>query len=127
MNALDVKNIRKKFGWSQEKLAEKIGVSLKTITNYESGGVIPLSKGVLLRDLLNSEIMEIMPEFVPRPILDSYDRKIKEVKEKINSRNEIIQLLDGNMDEIQHHQEMIDLYYEQIEIITTAQRNFNTE
>lgn len=32
-----IKNFRKRFGWSQEKLAEQTGVSSRTIQNWESG------------------------------------------------------------------------------------------
>jgi DNA-binding XRE family transcriptional regulator len=127
MKAIDVKEIRKKFGWRQDELAEKIGVSRKTVTNYETGGVIPESKKVLLLSLLSNTVLETASEFIPRAPMDSFDRKIREVKEKINSRNEIIQLLNGKVDEIKHHQEMIDLYYTQIEIITAAQKDFNLE
>jgi DNA-binding XRE family transcriptional regulator len=127
MKAIDIKEIRKKFGWRQDELAEKIGVSRKTITNYETGGVIPESKKVLLLSLLSNTVLETASEFIPRAPMDSFDRKIREVKEKINSRNEIIQLLNGKVDEIKHHQEMIDLYYTQIEIITAAQKDFNLE
>jgi DNA-binding XRE family transcriptional regulator len=127
MKAINVKEIRKKFGWRQDELAVKIGVSRKTITNYETGGVIPESKKVLLLSLLSNTVLETASEFIPRAQMDSFDRKIREVKEKINSRNEIIQLLNGKVDEIKHHQEMIDLYYTQIEIITAAQKNFNLE
>jgi DNA-binding XRE family transcriptional regulator len=127
MKAINVKEIRKKFGWRQDELAEKIGVSRKTITNYETGGVIPESKKVLLLSLLSNTVLETASEFIPRAQMDSFDRKIREVKEKINSRNEIIQLLNGKVDEIKHHQEMIDLYYTQIEIITAAQKDFNLE
>jgi DNA-binding XRE family transcriptional regulator len=127
MNAIDVKEIRKKFGWRQDELAVKIGVSRKTITNYETGGVIPESKKVLLLSLLSNNVLETASEFIPRAPLDSFARKIREVIEKINSRNEIIQLLDGKVEEIKHHKEMIDLYYTQIEIITAAQKDFNLE
>jgi DNA-binding XRE family transcriptional regulator/SOS-response transcriptional repressor LexA len=51
MNAGDVKKLRRNLGFTQKELAQKIGVSLKTITNYESGGVIPVVKQRLLESL----------------------------------------------------------------------------
>jgi transcriptional regulator with XRE-family HTH domain len=122
MKSLDIKEIRKNYGWTQDQLAKKMGVSLKTITNYESGGVIPESKSALLRELLNVNITETPPEIVPRAVLDGYDKKIKEINEKINSRNQIIELLAGNESEIKHHKEMIELLYTQIDIITAAKK-----
>lgn len=50
----EIKKLREKKGWTQLDLAKKIGVSLKTITNYETGGVIPSSKKEILRQALNS-------------------------------------------------------------------------
>ena len=44
MNALEIKEKRKKLGLTQDELAKKLGVSLKTISNYEKGEVIPESK-----------------------------------------------------------------------------------
>ncbi len=41
---LDIKKNRELKGWSQSFLAEKVGVSLRTIQNYEAGGKIPKSK-----------------------------------------------------------------------------------
>jgi transcriptional regulator with XRE-family HTH domain len=123
MKALDIKEIRKNYGWTQDQLAKKMGVSLKTITNYESGGVIPESKSALLRELLNVNNTETPAEIVPRAVLDGYDKKIKEIHEKINSRNQIIELLAGKTKEIKHHNEMIELLYTQIDIITAAKKD----
>ena len=36
-----LKNIRVSKGWSQEELAEKSGISRRTIQNYESGNILP--------------------------------------------------------------------------------------
>jgi DNA-binding XRE family transcriptional regulator len=127
MNGLEIKELRQKLLWTQKNLAKKLGVSLKTITNYESGGVIPESKGALLRELLNVNHTETLAEIVPRVVLDGYDKKIKEINEKINSRNQIIELLAGNKSEIAHHNEMIELLYTQIDIIIGAKKESESE
>lgn len=54
MNDLDIKEIRQKLSVSQKKLAEMIGVSEKTVQNWEYGKTIPISKHVILRSLLLS-------------------------------------------------------------------------
>ena len=41
MKALDIVNMRKKFNITQEELAKLIGVSRRTIANWESGSFIP--------------------------------------------------------------------------------------
>lgn len=50
---LNVKEIRKNLGVSQEKLAEMLGVVRKTIQNWETGTKIPQAKRVKLLNLLN--------------------------------------------------------------------------
>ena len=44
MNDLNVREIREKAGLTQEELAERMGVSLRTIQNWEAGSVIPGTK-----------------------------------------------------------------------------------
>lgn len=52
MNEIDVKELRKKLGVSQEKLAELLGVHHRTVQNYETGGVVPKAKYALLCKLM---------------------------------------------------------------------------
>lgn len=49
---LEIKKIRSELGLSQDELAGKIGVTIRTIQNWEAGKVIPKSKHELLRSLL---------------------------------------------------------------------------
>lgn len=42
MNDLDVKNIRLKLNISQTELAEILGIHMRTVQNWESGGKIPV-------------------------------------------------------------------------------------
>lgn len=58
MDAQEIKKQREKLGLTQRDLAEKIGVSLKTITNYETGGTIPASKQDILRKVLSGTTTE---------------------------------------------------------------------
>lgn len=51
MSDLNIKEIRENLGLSQTDFARKIGVSLRTVQNYESGGVVPASKYEILRDV----------------------------------------------------------------------------
>jgi predicted transcriptional regulator len=53
MCEVDVKNLRLSLGLTQKELADKIGVSVNTIQNYESGRVIPKSKKKLLSEMSN--------------------------------------------------------------------------
>ena len=51
MNDLDVKNIRLKLNISQTELADMLGIHMRTIQNWESGGKIPKSKYAILRTI----------------------------------------------------------------------------
>lgn len=59
LGAEDIRRLRVMKGWTQKELADKIGVSLRTISNYEGGGVIPNSKlkqiGSVLKDESNED------------------------------------------------------------------------
>ena len=45
---MNIRKERRKRGWSQEELANMLGVSRGTIVNYENNGVIPESKRPIL-------------------------------------------------------------------------------
>lgn len=47
----DIKELRLALKMSQKEMADKLGVSVRTIANYESGGVIPESKYKILASL----------------------------------------------------------------------------
>lgn len=44
MATFDVKELRQKLGLSQQQFALLVGASVKTISNWENGGIIPASK-----------------------------------------------------------------------------------
>lgn len=59
MNALDIKENRKKLKLTQEELAKLLGVSKRTVINYEKGEVIPETKSELLRKIFSESENEI--------------------------------------------------------------------
>jgi transcriptional regulator with XRE-family HTH domain len=111
MNALEIKKRRKELGLNQEDLAKKLGVSLKTISNYENGEVIPETKQALLLEILSNNTLE-EPISVYKKTGISFEEKIKQVEEKIKNTEEVIK----------HNQEIIKLLRFQIEIIKDAQQ-----
>lgn len=48
MNGIELKENRIKLGLTQEKLGELLGVSKRTVINYEQGEVIPTTKSEIL-------------------------------------------------------------------------------
>ena len=55
MNEIDVKIIREQLGCTQGTLAEKLGVSIRTVQNWENGKVIPETKRNFIFSLMQSE------------------------------------------------------------------------
>ncbi len=51
MNGKEIKKYREDKGWTQQYLANKIGVGVRTIQNYENDGVVPESRGEILRSV----------------------------------------------------------------------------
>ncbi len=58
-----IRQKRKKLGLTQDQLAKKLGVSKRTIINYEKGEKIPDSKSELLHSIFSSDekVVEAIP------------------------------------------------------------------
>jgi transcriptional regulator with XRE-family HTH domain len=54
VSSKDVKDLRKILNLKQRELAEKLGVSVGTIQNYEAGGVIPINKQLMIEGMLSN-------------------------------------------------------------------------
>lgn len=52
MNNIELRKLREEIGLSQSELADRIGVSLRTIQNYEKSGNIPEDKNAILHRIL---------------------------------------------------------------------------
>lgn len=49
MNIIQLKEIRNNLGITQSEMAERLGITMKTIQNYEKGFTIPLSVQKLIQ------------------------------------------------------------------------------
>lgn len=58
MNALDIVNYRKKMKLTQEEFGKMLGVSGKTVSNWETTGNIPTPMRAKLENLLNEEVQK---------------------------------------------------------------------
>lgn len=54
----EIINYRKRHGLTQKELADKVGVSIRTIQNYELGANIPSRKLEVFREILEQEKIE---------------------------------------------------------------------
>lgn len=50
MNAASVKKLRRRLHWTQKKLAEQVGVTVRTVQNWEAKGA-PCMAATVLRTL----------------------------------------------------------------------------
>lgn len=51
MNGLETKEVREKLGLSQERFAKLLGITTRTVQNWESGGTIPQTKQAILHEI----------------------------------------------------------------------------
>lgn len=113
MNDLYIKELRSKLNISQEKLAEMIGVSPRTVQNWEAGNKIPASKNAILRGLMPKEqtyfggedVFEDVAE--PRPPEEELPRKLIPFYDDVSTIGGINQL-GANMDAVTEPTEYID-------------------
>lgn len=62
MSEFDIKGLRKEIGLTQKELAEKMGITVRSVQMWEAGGTIPESKKKLLESMLR-EKGEIISSF----------------------------------------------------------------
>lgn len=55
MSEFDIKGLRKEIGLTQKELAEKMGITARSVQMWEAGGTIPESKKKLLESLLHDK------------------------------------------------------------------------
>ncbi|MCZ7625667.1 MAG: helix-turn-helix domain-containing protein [Candidatus Methylomirabilis sp.] len=59
MSKEEIKQIRKQLGWSQERLAQELGLSFSTISRWERGESKPSPAA---ERLLNQSVQPILPK-----------------------------------------------------------------
>ena len=90
MKALDIVNLRKKFNITQSELAKLLGVSRRTIVNWESGGVIPIMWQTKLSEVAQKERIELGNVIRHNPDVDERNSTTQEGVFVPNSVMEIL-------------------------------------
>lgn len=91
MNGLELKEKRVALGFTQDELAKELGVSLKTIGNWENGGVIPKTKKELLRKYFEEISNNTQRETKELLVNDAFEMEYVEN----NNSNSFIKLENG--------------------------------
>lgn len=125
MNALEIQKRRKELGLNQTQLAKKLGVSVKTISNYENGEVIPLSKKALLLQILSDNAQNESSDLnkIDNVNYTGFDEKTNQIKERISQHEEICFLLKDDPVGLKHQKEVIRLLKFQVELIQKAKKD----
>lgn len=80
MTKEEVKNIRKELGFTQQMMAERVGVDIKTIRNYEKIGNIPKTKEAIFLNLKKASSYKepgiVSVEFDSKSVADSNLRSL---------------------------------------------------
>ena len=124
MNALEVREGRKKLGLTQAQLAKKLGVSVKTISNYENGEVIPESKTDLLHSILSNNTLNETGAEYHNPHV--FREKLIELQEKIKAREDYLLDLENikptNLSKIEHQKEIINILKMRLDLMMNSNK-----
>jgi transcriptional regulator with XRE-family HTH domain len=138
MNDLDVREIRLKLGVSQEKLAEMLDVSLRTVQNWEANETsVSFKNCTKLRNLIASSSQETTQETPQKSeeknseskeiILKSKEKEIELLEKRIADKEKQIELLEQ---QVADKNEIISLLkqktYTEVGIITGLHNNNKT-
>lgn len=127
MNAIDIKEKRKKLGLTQKKLAELVGVSTQTINGYENGKEIPSTKYQILDKILN-QISDLSTLNEPTEVyqtIQGFDKKIIDVIDEINKKQSELINYEENSKSYLMTLEVIELLKEKLDLIKKAKENHN--
>lgn len=129
MNALEIREGRKKLGFTQAELAKKLGVSVKTISNYENGEVIPESKTDLLHSILsNNTLNEATAEYHNPNV---FREKLTELQEKIKVREDYLFDLESikpiNSSKIEHQKEIINVLKMRLDLMMNSNKELQQD
>lgn len=54
MNGDEIRQARERSGWTQQELAERIGVGMRTVGNWERGETVPKNRMAMLEHVLGA-------------------------------------------------------------------------
>jgi transcriptional regulator with XRE-family HTH domain len=119
MNGLELKEKRKKLGLTQTQLADKVGVAMRTVQNWEKEtNKIPKSTELLIDDLIRSTeisylntptiVEESNPEYRTKKKIDIESPAQKESDHEFTVVSRLTKMLDDAYQEIKILRQELD-------------------
>ena len=94
MSGDEIKKLRNNLKLTQEDLAEMLGVTRLTISNYEKGGKIPEARLVMLNDILKGSSSSEKPTIILDDII--YQRMYNRLKPELDILDKDLKSLHGD-------------------------------
>ena len=97
MNDLNIKELRKKFGMTQEQLAQIMGSSVQTIKNWEAGKTIPKTARAKLMDVFHLSVSkegEVLETKDSDKVIDVLAKQLEEKDRQIDRLLGIIEKMN---------------------------------
>lgn len=90
-----IRRARERRRWTQQRLADALGVSVRTVNDWENGRTQPRSSIGALEDVLGVRLDS--REQQARPISPQLRREITEILDDVEDQRRVIGLLEGTL------------------------------
>lgn len=126
MDAQKLREYRKKHNLTQKEMAIELGVSRKTLNNYENGGNIPLAKEIMIEKIYgtthypnNEATHNTNTQGDNNYINDSNNttQGIQKAQQKTNENNIYTEMIATQRELIANQNELISQYRKEIEYL----------
>lgn len=118
----NIKELRKRAGFTQNALAKAVGVDIKTIQNWEAGRPIPKTKYEILRNILEpaQSVVEVKGSTVVGANVSGSGNNITNsdaiaLSKAINEISEMRKIID---EQVKNNQQQFDRFMSVIEQLT---------
>lgn len=116
--------MREKLGLTQDQLAERCGVTTRTVQNWENGKTIPENNQILLREIMNKgEMVSSSPKDGSISVVAGNDGNVNVGGETAR----LISLLEHSQEQIDRHLLLVEEKNRQISRLLNIIENINNK
>ncbi len=130
MDAKKLKEYRKKHNLTQKEMAVELGISRKTLNNYENGGNIPLAKEIMIEKIYgtthysNNEVLSHATNtqgdnniYINNSQNALTDKETQSIPVQANENNIYTEMIATQRELITNQNELISQYRKEIEYL----------